>query len=95
MRDAVIPVHMPQTLLDDAARQAQRAGVSLEDWLVSLAAENVRYEQVADRFFRHPPNPDAGKRMLEILNSTNDHPPLPGDEPTAQNPDGIRGRKVP
>ena len=80
MSDAVIPVHMPEPLFHDAARQAERAGVSLEDWLVSLAAENIRYEYVADRFFRHPPNPDAGKRMMEILNSTNDNPPFPGDE---------------
>lgn len=28
----------------------------------------------------HPANPDAGKVMLDILDSTHDHPPLPGDE---------------
>jgi hypothetical protein len=80
MSDAVVPVHMAETLFHDAARQAQRTGVSVEDWLLSLAAESVRCEYVADRFFRHPENPDAGKVMLEILDSTNDHPPLPGDE---------------
>jgi hypothetical protein len=80
MSQAVIPVHMPEPLFHDAARQAQRAGISVEDWLISLAAENVRYEYVADRFFPHPANPDAGKVMLEVLDSTNDHPPLPGDE---------------
>jgi hypothetical protein len=80
MSHAVIPVHMPETLFQDAARQAQRTGVSVEDWLLSLAAENIRYEYVADRFFRHPANPDPGKVMLEILGSTNNHPPLPGDE---------------
>ncbi len=80
MRDAVIPVRMPETLFQDAARQAERAGVSVEEWLVSLAAESVRYEHVADRFFRVAANPDAGKVMLDILDSTHDHPPLPGDE---------------
>ena len=44
MSDAVIPVHMPEPLLQDAAKQAQRAGVSVEDWLVSLAVESIRYE---------------------------------------------------
>jgi hypothetical protein len=78
MSNAVIAVHMPEPLLQDAARQAQRVGVSVEDWLLSLASESVRYEYVADRFFRHPANPDAGKVMLEVLDSTNDHPPLPG-----------------
>jgi len=43
-------------------------------------AESVRYEHVADRFFRYPANLDAGKVMLDILESTHDHPPLPGDE---------------
>ena len=80
MSDAVISVHMPDTLLQDAAKQAKRIGVSVEDWLISLAAESIRYEYVADRFFRHPANPHAGKVMLEILNSAKDHPPLPGDE---------------
>jgi hypothetical protein len=80
MSDAVIPVRMPETLFQDAARQAERVGVSVEEWLVSLVAESVRYEHVADRFFRHPANPDAGKVMLDILESTHDHPPLPGDE---------------
>lgn len=80
MSEAVIPVHMPEPLFRDAARHAERTGVSVEDWLLSLAAESLRYEYVADRFFRHPANPDAGKVMLEILDSTNDHPPMPGDE---------------
>jgi hypothetical protein len=80
MSDAVVAVHMPDTLLQDAARQAQRLGVSVEDWLLSLATESVKYEYVADRFFRHPANPDAGKVMREVLDSTNDHPPLAGDE---------------
>jgi hypothetical protein len=80
MSDAVIPVHIPEPLFHDAARHVQRTGVSLEDWLLSLAAESVRYEYVADRFFRRPTSPDAGKVMIEILNSTNDHAPLPGDE---------------
>jgi len=79
MSNAVIAVHMAEPLLQDAARQAQHGGVSVEDWLLSLATESVRYEYVADRFFRHPANPDAGKVMLEVLESANDHPPLPGD----------------
>jgi hypothetical protein len=80
MSDAVISIHMPEVLLRDAAKQAERVGASVEDWLVSLAAESIRYEHVADRFFRHPPDPDAGRKMLEILGSTKDNPPTPGDE---------------
>ena len=80
MSDAVIQLHMPDTLLRDAGKQAERSGVSVEDWLLSLAAENIRYERVADRFFRDAPNPDAARTMREILNSTKDNPPIPGDE---------------
>jgi hypothetical protein len=80
MSDAVIQLHMPDTLLRDAGKQAERCGVSVEDWLLSLAAENIRYERVADRFFRHAPNPDAAWTMREILNSTKDNLPIPGDE---------------
>jgi hypothetical protein len=80
MSDSVIQLHVPETLLRDAGRQAERFGVTVEDWWLSLAAETIRYEEVADRFFRHPPNPDAGRIMLEILSSTKDNPPMPGDE---------------
>jgi len=80
MSGAVIPVHMPETLFHDAARQAERTGMSVEEWLLALAAENLRFEQVADCFFRHAENSNAGKVMLEVLDSTSDNPPLPGDE---------------
>ncbi len=80
MSDAVIQLHLPDTLLRDAGRQAERFGVSVEDWLLSLAEENIRYEHAADRFFRHAPNPDAVRTMLEVLSSTKDNPPMPGDE---------------
>ena len=80
MSEAVVPIHMSEALFQDAARQAQRAGVTLEDWLVSLAAESVRHEYVANRFFHQPANANAGQVMLEVLDSANDHPPMPGDE---------------
>lgn len=61
---------MPEPLFHDAGVQAQRVRVSVEGWLVSLAAKSFRYEYVADRFFRQPANSDAGKKMLEVLDST-------------------------
>jgi len=81
MSEAVIPVHLSGSLLQAAADQAARNGVSLEDWLRSVAADRVRDAYITEKYFsRKPRSGDAGKRMLEILNSTNDHPPLPGDE---------------
>jgi hypothetical protein len=77
--DALIPVHIPEVLFHDVARQAERMGLSVEDWLVSLATENLRYEHVADRFFRRGMEGDPRKVMVDILNATDDHLPMPED----------------
>ncbi len=54
--------------------------MSVEDWFVSLAAERIRDREVTERFFSRVPQPDDGQKLLEILASTNDDPPMPGDE---------------
>jgi hypothetical protein len=73
-------ITLPQDLLQKAAVCAVRQGVSTDRWVEIVLNDRLRDEEVTDRFFRHPPNPDAGKRMMEILNSSNDNPPMPGDE---------------
>ncbi|HEY5331141.1 MAG TPA: hypothetical protein VIJ79_14735 [Acidobacteriaceae bacterium] len=78
--EAVIPVRLAGSLLEQVSQDAARAGVSLESWFVSLAAERVRDHQVAERFFSRSPQESDGRTMLEILDSANDHPPMPGDE---------------
>jgi hypothetical protein len=73
-------ISLPQVLLQEAASHAIQLGVSTERWVELALTDRIRDEQVTERFFRHPPNPDAGKRMMEILDSSNDYPPMPGDE---------------
>jgi hypothetical protein len=80
MTEAVIPVHLSGPLLEDVSQDADRSGVSVERWLISLAEERMRDKQVTERFFARAPKNSDGRRMLEILDSANDHPPLPGDE---------------
>jgi hypothetical protein len=72
-------ITLPQDLIQKAAACAARRGVSTERWVELALTDRLRDEEVTDRFFRHPPNRDAGKRMMEILNSSNDNPPMPGD----------------
>lgn len=78
--EAIIPVHLSGSLLQQVSEDAARAGVSLESWFVSLAAERVRDQQVIERFFSNAPQISDAQTMLSILNSTKDHPPMLGDE---------------
>jgi hypothetical protein len=80
MSEAVIPVHLSGSLLQGAADQAARSGISLEDWLRSLAEERIRDAYVTEKYFSRKRQPGDGAELLAILDSTNDHPPLPGDE---------------
>ena len=80
MSEAVLAVRISDPLLSEAALQAKRAGVSVEEWLVSIAAERVRDEQVSERFFSRANEESAGRTMLELLDSAKDGPPMQGDE---------------
>jgi hypothetical protein len=81
MSETFLSVGISESLYQEASQQARRAGVSLEQWLLAVAAERVRDEQVADRFFRHRVSQEtAGQMMREILDNIPDNPPDPGDE---------------
>jgi hypothetical protein len=81
MSETVLSVRISEPLYEDASQQARRAGISLEQWLLAVAADRVRDDQVADRFFRHRvPQELAGQMIREILDSVPDNPPDPGDE---------------
>jgi|HubBroStandDraft_5_1064220.scaffolds.fasta_scaffold721250_2 hypothetical protein len=80
MTEAVIPVRLSGSLLQDVSQDADRSGLSLENWFVSLAVERMRDKQVTERFFSRTPQESDGRKLLEILDSTKDNPPIPGDE---------------
>ena len=79
MSEAVIPVHLSGPLLQGAADQAARNGISLEDWLRSLAAERVRDAYVTEKYFSRSPQPDDAAEMVAILDRANGKP-IAGDE---------------
>lgn len=80
MIETVVPVHIPGNLLPDVEQEAGRAGVSVERWLLNLAADRIRDKVVTERFFNRTPQDSDGQAFLDILRSTHDHPPLVGDE---------------
>lgn len=81
MNEAVIPVRMSDPLLSDALEQAERIGMSVEGWLLEVAAERVRDERVAERFFRAVPQEEAARSLGELLDRAgNNNSPDPGDE---------------
>lgn len=80
MNEAVISVRLSDSLLQDASQAAARTGMSLEEWLRSLAADRVRDTYVLDKYFSHVPQPGDGEELLAMLDKAPDVPPIPGDE---------------
>ena len=83
MSEAVVAVHMPDSLLQSASAEANRRGVSVEEWLLKIAEERVLLEQRSERFFRLAAQrtPEENCRTLrELLDKAPDGPPMPGDE---------------
>jgi len=80
MSDAVIPVHLSGSLLQGAADQAARNGISVEDWLRSLAAERVRDAYITEKYFSRKAQAGDAEELLAILDMAPDVPPIPGDE---------------
>ncbi len=80
MSEAVIPVHLSGSLLQAASDQAARNGLSLEDWLRTLAAHSVRDAYVTDKYFSRAPEPGDEAELLAILDKAGNNAPDPGDE---------------
>ena len=88
MSEAVVALRISDRLLSEASVQAIRAGLSIEEWLLSVAAERIRDAQVSERFFAQATQESAGRTMREILDSAHDGMPLAGDEPPEGQPCG-------
>ena len=80
MVEAVIPVHLAGLLLEGATAQAVREGVSLEEWLRSLAAERLRTAYITEKYFTRSPEPGDAAELMQLLEKAPDLPPMPGDE---------------
>jgi hypothetical protein len=73
-------IALPEALLQQAADQAGRLGVSTERWIELAIAERIRMENADAEFFRQRASRASGKTLGELLDKAPDRPPDPGDE---------------
>jgi len=75
------PFRMPEDLKAAVAAQAERAGVSLNQYLLSIVAAYAGSQAEAERYFTARAARSSPTRALEILALAGQgQPPEPGDE---------------
>jgi hypothetical protein len=80
MSNAVVPVELRQPVLEDAAKIAERRGLSVAGWISSTVEELLREERQAAEFYRRRAMGGDSRAMLSILDKAPDGPPVSGDE---------------
>jgi hypothetical protein len=80
MSDLVIPVHLSGPLLQAASDQAERTGISLEEWLRTAVADRIRDAYVTEKYFSRKAKAGDAAELMAILDKAPDGPPMPGDE---------------
>ncbi len=72
---------MPEDLKVAVAAQAERAGVSLNQYLLSIVAAHAGSQAETERYFAARAARSSSGRALEILaRAGQNNPPEPGDE---------------
>ncbi len=75
-----ISFRMPEDLEAAIAAQAERAGISLNQYLLSIVAAHAGSQAKAERYFAARAACSNPVRATEILaRAGQDHPPEPGD----------------
>jgi hypothetical protein len=78
---STFPFRMPEDLKAAVAGQAERAGVSLNQYLLSIVATHAGSQAEAERYFAMRAARSSPRRALEILSRAGQgNPPEPGDE---------------
>lgn len=78
---STFPFRMPDDLKAAAAAQAERAGVSMNQYLLSIVARQVGAQAEAERYFAARAARAVPGRAKEILARAGlGQPPEPGDE---------------
>ena len=73
-------IALPESLLHEAARQADSLGVSTEQWLEAAVVERIRLEKKTAEFFGARAARASGRPLAEILKKAGNNPPDSGDE---------------
>ena len=78
---STFPFRMPEDLKTAVAAQAERAGVSLNQYLLSIVATYAGSQAETERYFAARAARSSPGRALEILaRAGQNNPPEPGDE---------------
>lgn len=78
---STFPLRLPDDLKAQAAKQAEAAGVSLNQYIATALAARVGAQAEAGRYFAARAARVTPGRAREILvRAGKDNPPLPGDE---------------
>ena len=78
---STFPFRMPDDLKAAVAAQAERAGVSLNQYLLSIVATHAGAQAEAERWFATRAARSSPARAMEILARAGaGNPPEPGDE---------------
>lgn len=78
---STFPLRMPEDLKAAVAAQAERAGVSLNQYLLSIVATHAGSQAETERYFNARAARSKPGRALEILARAGlGNPPEPGDE---------------
>ena len=87
---SVVEVHLSDTTWQEASAQASQDGVSLEEWLRSLAERHIR-ETHYQKLLSREPQPEDFAAVREFLSRSPNVPPMPGDElPEGWSPEELR-----
>ena len=78
---SVLSLHLPDDLKATIAAQAERAGASLDQYLLFIIAAHAGSQAETERYFAARAARSSPARGLEILSRVgNSNPPEPGDE---------------
>lgn len=92
----MVLLKMPEDLRAAAAAQAQRMGVSLSQYLLSIVAAQLGAQAEADRYFAARAARCVPGRWRETLSRAGaGHPPEPGDEIPPDLAERLAARRVP
>lgn len=80
MSAAAEAISISGELLEEANRQAERLGVTTQEWVKLALTERIRLEQNTAAYFRERAARVSGRSLSEILAKAGNNPPDPGDE---------------
>ncbi|WP_207455689.1 pilus assembly protein HicB [Azospirillum sp. SYSU D00513] len=80
MKNATIPVQLPEAVHEMATRLAQREGVSLDQWVAAAIKQRIEAQEDPHEFLRRRAGNATGEDMAAILARVRPGPPVEGDE---------------